>query len=159
MDCNLLLESSRVFSKKFISLLRLGAKCYCAVSKNGMFLEKIWTKKFAEKKVSEKLTSEIVCNPKFWTSKIALNELALNCFFSFLINMINTVLCVAVDVTLAIIVSKNNVFSLGYNLALILFQQSFHFVVYPLTLILCSWDQSNSAGALVSQIFPQILKT
>ena len=92
-----------------------------------MFLEKIWTKKFAEKKVSEKLTSEIVCNPKFWTSKIALNELALNCFFSFLINMINTVLCVAVDVTLAIIVSKNNVFSLGYNLALILFQQSFHF--------------------------------
>ena len=80
----------------------------------GCFLKKNWTKKFSEKKVSEKLTSGIVYKPKFLTSKIALKEITLNCFFSFSITMINTVLCVAVDVTLAVIVNKNNVFIFGF---------------------------------------------
>ena len=67
------------------------------------------------------------------TSEITLKEK--NCFFPFLITMINTALCVAVAVTVTVIANKT---LRGYNLALILFQQSLHFMVYPLTLTLRS---------------------
>ena len=53
--------------------------------------------------------------------------------------MINAALCVAVAVTLTVIVNKT---LRGYNLALIL-QRSLHFMVYPLRLTLrskfCRW--------------------